>query len=221
MRANIASRSVSIGGMNTEWLGWVRRLQAVAQSGLTYARDPYDVERYEQVRRIAAEIAASRSGSTAEDVDALFSGETGYATPKVDIRAVVLNDEGAVLLVREKEDGLWTLPGGWVDVGESPSESVEREVREESGYEVRAARLLALWDRSKHPHPPLPFHVYKVVFHCELRGGTPLAASTETDGVGFFTGDALPKLSLGRITPGQVVWLVERAADRDGTADFD
>lgn len=207
--------------MNTEWLGWVRRLQAVAQSGLTYARNPYDVERYEQVRWIAAEIAASRSGSTAEDVDDLFSGETGYATPKVDVRALVLNDEGAVLLVREKEDGLWTLPGGWVDVGESPSESVEREVREESGYEVRAARLLALWDRDKHPHPPLPFHVYKVVFYCELRGGTPLAASTETDGVGFFDRDSLPELSLGRITPEQVVWLVERAADRDGTADFD
>jgi ADP-ribose pyrophosphatase YjhB (NUDIX family) len=210
-----------MGVVDAEWLVWVRRLQAISQSGLAYARDPYDKERYEQVRRIAAEIAASYSGSTADSIKALFSEETGYATPKVDIRAVVLNEEGAVLLVREREDGRWTLPGGWVDVGESPSESVEREVREESGYEVRAARLLALWDRDKHPHPPMPFHVYKVVFHCELLGGAPLTASTETDGVGFFARDALPKLSLGRITPGQVVRLVERAADRDGTADFD
>ena len=147
-------------------MGWVRRLQAIAQSGLTYAKDPYDVERYEQVRSIAAEVAASRSEATSERIDALFSQESGYATPKLDIRAMVLDAEGAVLLVREKEDGLWTLPGGWVDVGESPSEAAEREVKEESGYEVRAVRLLALWDRDKHPHPPLPFHVYKLCFRC-------------------------------------------------------
>ncbi len=136
------------------WLEWTRRLQAVAQSGLAYAKDPYDVERYEQVRKIAAEIAASHTKAPVDRIDDLFSREFGYATPKLDIRAVVLNDQGEVLLVREKEDGLWTLPGGWVDVGESPSEAVEREVREESGYEVRAVRLLALWDRDKHGPPP-------------------------------------------------------------------
>src|SRR5215204_2232960 len=168
------------------WLEWTRRLQAIAQSGLTYAKDPYDVERYEQVRRIAAEIAASRSGTRADSIEALFSEGSGYATPKLDIRAVVLNEEEKVLLVREREDGLWTLPGGWVDVGESPSESVRREVKEESGYEVRAVRLLALWDRDKHPHPPMPFHVYKLFFLCELLGGNALTGSTETTGVGFF-----------------------------------
>lgn len=207
--------------VSTEWLAWVKRLQAIAQSGLAYAGSPYDAERYEQIRGIAAEIAAFLSGTAAQRIDALFSEETGYATPKLDIRAVVLDAEGNVLLVREKEDGLWTLPGGWVDVGESPSESIEREVREESGYEVRAVRLLALWDRDRHPHPPMPFHVYKIVFQCQLLGGDPLEASTETDGVGFFTRDKLPELSLGRVTPGQVAWLVERATDRDGTADFD
>ena len=159
--------------MGAELLDWTRRLQAIAQSGLTYAKDPYDVERYEQIRRIAAEIGASSLGSTVNRIDALFSEESGYATPKLDIRAVVLDEEDAVLLIKEKEDNLWTLPGGWVDVGESPSESVEREVKEESGYEVRAVRLLALWDRDKHPHPPLPFHVYKLVFQCELLGGRP------------------------------------------------
>lgn len=200
---------------------WVRRLQAIAQSGLTYAKDPYDVERYEQVRRIAAEIAASRSGTTADSIDVLFSEGTGYATPKLDIRAVVLNEEGAVLLVREKEDGLWTLPGGWVDVGESPSESVQREVKEESGYEVRAVRLLALWDRDKHPHPPIPFHVYKLHFQCELLGGSPLARSTETEGVGFFFESALPELSLGRVTPQQIERLVDLATSSEGAAAFD
>ena len=152
-------------------MSWVRRLQAIAQSGLTYAKDPYDVERYEQVRMIAAEIAASRSEAPASRIDVLFEGELGYATPKLDIRALVLDEKGDVLLVKEKEDGRWTLPGGWVDVGESPSEAVEREVEEESGYRVGAVRLLALWDRDKHPHPPMPFHVYKVCFLCGHLGG--------------------------------------------------
>jgi ADP-ribose pyrophosphatase YjhB (NUDIX family) len=117
------------------------------------------------------------------------------------------------VLVREKEDGLWTLPGGWVDVGESSSESVEREVKEESGFDVRAVRLLALWDRDKHPHPPTPFHVYKLVFRCELLGGDLLTTSTETEGVGFFPKDALPELSLSRVTPQQIQGLIERAVD--------
>jgi ADP-ribose pyrophosphatase YjhB (NUDIX family) len=217
----LGPRRASISDVSAEWLEWVRRLQAIAQSGLTYTKDPYDAERYEQVRRIAAEIAASRSGTTADSIDALFSEGTGYATPKVDIRAVVLDEEGAVLLVREKEDGQWTLPGGWVDVGESPSESVEKEVKEESGYEVRAVRLLALWDRDKHPHPPMAFHVYKIVFHCELLGGDPLVASTETEGVDFFSKDALPELSLGRVTPQQIERLIELATDSEGSAAFD
>ena len=206
--------------MSAEWLDWGRKLQAIAQSGLAYANDPYDVERYEQVRRIAAEIVAS-SGATANHIDILFSEEFGYATPKLHIRAVVLDEEDAILLVREKEDGLWTLPGGWVDVGESPSESVEREVKEESGFDVRAVRLLALWDRDKHPHPPTPFHVYKLVFRCELLGGDPLTTSTETEGVGFFPKDALPELSLSRVTPQQIQGLIERAVDGQQSADFD
>ena len=207
--------------MSTGWLHWTRRLQAIAQSGLAYAKDPYDSERYGQVRRVAAEIAASSSGEPADRVEALFAGESGYATPKLDVRAVVLDVEGSVLLVRERSDGLWTLPGGWVDVGDSPGESAEREVKEESGYEVRAARLLALWDRDKHPHPPLPFHVFKLFFLCELEGGTPLEASMETDGVGFFAEDAMPGLSLGRVTPEQVGRLLELARSGDGLREFD
>lgn len=202
-------------------MGQVRRLQAIAQCGLTYAKDPYDLQRHEQVRMIAAEIAASRSEAPASRIDDLFGGELGYATPKLDIRALVLDEKGDVLLVKEKEDGRWTLPGGWVDVGESPSEAVEREVEEESGNRVRAVRWLALWDRDKHPHPPMPFHVYKIVFQRELLGGDPLAASTETEGVGFFPKEALPELSLGRITSGQIERLIGRATDRSGTADFD
>jgi ADP-ribose pyrophosphatase YjhB (NUDIX family) len=207
--------------MNQQWLDWVRRLQAIAQNGLAYAEDPYDIERYEQVRRITAEIAASRSEATTDYIEGLFSQESGYATPKLDIRAVVLDEKGAVLLVKEKEDGLWTLPGGWVDVGESPSEAAERELKEESGYQVRAVRLLALWNRDKHPHPLLPFHVYKLFFECELLGGEPLRVSTEPEGDGFFPKDALPELSLGRITPRQIERLLEQATNHDGPAKFD
>ena len=98
---------------------------------------------------------------------------------------------------------------------------MQREVKEESGYEVRAVRLLALWDRDKHPHPPMPFHVYKVVFQCELLGGEPLAASTETEGVGFFSKDALPEFSLGRVTPQQIERLIELATEGEGLASFD
>ena len=126
-----------------------------------------------------------------------------------------------MLLVKEKEDGLWTLPGGWVDVGKTPSEAVEREVKEESGYRVRAVRLLALWDRDKHSHPPLPFHVYKLYFECELLGEEPLAASMEIEEVGFFVIDRLPELSLGRVTPWQIKRLVEQVNDRGGPAEFD
>jgi ADP-ribose pyrophosphatase YjhB (NUDIX family) len=203
-----------------EWLSWVRRLQAIAQSGLAYAADPYDAERYGQVRAVAAEMAASRSDAPADRIEDLFAGEAGYATPKLDVRALVLDTEGSVLLVREKSDGLWTLPGGWVDVGDAPGEAAEREVEEESGYRVRAVRLLALWDRDRHPHPPLPFHVYKLCFLCELLGGDPLTAGTETDGVGFFSADALPELSLGRITPRQVRHLIG-LSEEGGPTEFD
>ena len=112
MRSHSASRIANMRDVDSAWLEWTRRLQAIAQSGLTYAKDPYDVERYEQVRRIAAEIAASHTEAPVDRIDDLFSGESGYATPKLDIRAVVLNEQEEVLLVREKQDGLWTLPGG-------------------------------------------------------------------------------------------------------------
>jgi ADP-ribose pyrophosphatase YjhB (NUDIX family) len=221
---NLPSEAARIALVIADWLDWARRLQAISQSGLTYAGDAFDRERYEQVRAIAAEIMASHSDDPSESterVEKLFVGQSGYATPKLDIRAVILDRENAVLLVREKEDGLWTLPGGWVDVGESPREAAEREVQEESGYEVRAVRLLALWDRDKHPHPPLPFHVYKLYVLCELVGGGPIRESAETAGVGFFDVDDLPRLSEGRVLPEQVERLAELARRQHGAADLD
>jgi ADP-ribose pyrophosphatase YjhB (NUDIX family) len=188
---------------NPRWLTWARRLQAIAQSGLTYCKDPFDIERYEEVLAIAAEIMAA--GADLDDADAirdLFRRETGYGTPKVDVRAAVF-DGNRLLLVREWEDGCWTLPGGWADVGESPSVAAVREAKEESGYDVVAIKLAAVYDRDRHGHPPIPFHAYKLFFLCELRGGA-AASSHEIAEAGFFAEDALPPLSLTRVTAAQI-----------------
>src|SRR5215212_60989 len=170
--------------MNPTWLTWTQRLQAIAQTGLTYAADPYDIERYEQIREIAAEIAAHHTDAGFERISGLFADQAGYTTPKIDVRGVVFRDD-MILLVKERSDGGWTLPGGWADVGDSPGEAVVREIAEESGYLTRVVKLLALYDRNKHGHPPYPFHAYKIFFLCELIGGA-ATTSSETEAVDFF-----------------------------------
>jgi ADP-ribose pyrophosphatase YjhB (NUDIX family) len=205
--------------MNPQWLEWVQRLQAIAQTGLTYTRDPFDVERYEAVREVAAEVAATRTDADVTHVRDLFAGEVGHATPKVDVRAAVFRGE-AILLVRERAEGLWTLPGGWADIGESAGEAVVREAYEESGYRTCAVKLLALYDRNKHAHPPYPFHVFKLFFQCELIGGEP-THSMETDGVEFFREDKLPELSVTRVTSEQIARFFEHLRHPDWPTDFD
>lgn len=202
-----------------KWLEWTRRLQAIAQNGLTYAKDPYDIERYTQLREMAAEIACEHSGVGAKQLMDLFSGEHGYATPKVDLRGVVFRDD-RILLVRERSDGLWTLPGGWADVGESPAEGVVKEIREESGYETRAVKLLAVYDRDRHGHPTLFHSIYKLFIRCEITGGAP-ARSIETDGIAFFAEDRIPELSLTRVVPSQIARMFEHLRDPNLPADFD
>jgi ADP-ribose pyrophosphatase YjhB (NUDIX family) len=208
--------------MEPRWLDWAMRLQALSQSGLIFAHNPFEIERYEAVRRIAAEMLAAGSESEPEKVLGLFTGESGYATPKVDVRGVVFRDD-ALLLVQEHADGnRWTLPGGWADVGDTPSRSVEREVFEESGYETRAVKVLAIYDRRRHGHvPPNPFHIYKIFFQCELVGGA-ASASVETEGATFFREDAIPAaLSLGRVTPAQIARMFEHLRHPDMPTDFD
>jgi len=202
-----------------DWLIWARDLQTIAQNGLTYAKDPFDVERYTDVRRVAAEILAAQGGLDATRVRDLLGREAGHSTPKVDVRAAVFRDE-TILLVRERSDGLWTLPGGWADPGEPPSVAVTREVVEESGYQTRATRLLAVYDRDLHGHPPLAYPVYKLFFACDLIGGAP-AHSNETDGVDFFRADALPALSLSRVTPAQIARLFALQRNPDLPTEFD
>lgn len=205
---------------NTRWLEWSQRLQAIAQNGLTFAQDSYDIERYRAIRQIAAEMLAEGSGLEQTVILGLFEKETGYATPKVDVRGVVFR-ESKLLLVREKSDGRWTLPGGWADVCESPAENVVREIHEESGFVTRASQILAVFDRSKHPHePPLAFHVYKIFVLCSIIGGkeTP---SSETDAIGFFGETEIPELSITRVTPAQIRRMFEHHRVPEMPTDFD
>ena len=202
------------------WLDRAKELQAIAQNGITFARDPFDLERYRRVREIASEMMAKGSTTPFYRVLELFSGEVGYATPKVDTRGVVFRNN-EILLVKELSDGCWTLPGGWADPLESAAESVVREVKEESGFDTRAVKLLAVYDRSKHPHePPVPYHVYKLFVRCELLGGAP-ADSIETESSQFFPKDRIPELSRTRITAGQISRMFEHLENPGLPADFD
>jgi ADP-ribose pyrophosphatase YjhB (NUDIX family) len=205
--------------MLPKWLEWARRLQATAQTGLTYARDPYDVERYHAMRALAVEIAAAHTMETGARIDELFHGQTGYATPKVDVRGAVFRD-GRILLVHERADGAWTMPGGWADSGDTPSRAVEREILEESGFEARAVKLIAVHDRDTQGHPPGPFAIYKLFFLCELVGGA-AADSTETAGADFYAEDALPPLSLGRVTRFQIARAFAHHRTPDLPTEFD
>jgi ADP-ribose pyrophosphatase YjhB (NUDIX family) len=200
-------------------LDWARKVRALAQNGLAFTRDPFDRERYHELQELAAALLAGTLEIPLERARALWDGEHGYATPKVDVRGAIFADE-RVLLVRERADGKWTLPGGWADVNDAPSAAVVREIREESGYEARAIKLAALIDRRRHPHPPAIHHIYKLMFICERTGGEP-AGGTETDAVDFFPLRALPELSTGRILAPQIERLYVHHLRPDLPADFD
>ena len=202
-----------------DWLRWAQRVQAIAQTGLTYASDPFDRERYEELRGIAVAMASGALGVPAEDVRVAFASGLGYPTPKVDVRAVVFRGE-ELLLVRERKSGQWTFPGGWADVGDTPSLAAERETLEESGYRVKAGKVLAVLDKSRHEHPVSVDYTYKVLIRCRLEGGEP-RTSHEIDAVGFFAREAIPDLDLDRTTPGQVDLAYAHRADPARPADFD
>jgi ADP-ribose pyrophosphatase YjhB (NUDIX family) len=171
-------------------LAWARELQSIAQSGLAWEPREYDRQRYEQVRRLAAERVAD-GGGDADRVEAVFAAEAGHATPKIAVGGVVFRGD-ELLLVQERAGEVWSLPGGWVDVGESPSEAVAREVLEESGYAARPVRLLGLYDRARHGFPPHLWHMWKALFLCELDGTEPRPIGYETLAAGFFARDGLP-----------------------------
>jgi ADP-ribose pyrophosphatase YjhB (NUDIX family) len=202
------------------WLLWAREIQALAQTGLAYTRDVFDRQRYERLREIAAEIVAASAALDADGTLAAFTAQSGYPTPKVDVRTACFQSSGEVLLVQERADGLWTLPGGWADVNDSPVEAAIREVREESGFNVRIKKLAALFDRLKHPHPPQFFHTYKLFFIGEVVGGM-ATPSAETSAVGYFSLDRLPPLSIDRVLPGQIARMHEHWQNPELPTDCD
>jgi len=186
--------------MNFDWLAAAERLRAIAQTGLTYAEGRFDLARYRELSSMAVDMLASLLGQPPSVLAERFELEKGYPTPKVDVRTAVFR-EGRVLLVKEWLDGLWTMPGGWADETDAPSEAAARECREESGYEVKIVRLIALKDRRRHAYQPRSLGgIYKVFFLGELTGGE-ATVSDETTDVGFFPLDALPPLSLARTLP--------------------
>jgi ADP-ribose pyrophosphatase YjhB (NUDIX family) len=192
-----------------DWIQWARRLAAIAQNGLEFSSDPYDQRRYAEVREIAAAMLAAGSGTAPEVVIPLLAWDRGYTTPKIAVRGACFDgrDSERVLLVRERDDGLWTLPGGWADTSDLPSTAIEREVEEEAGYRVRATRLLACWDRVlQEGAPPYPWRVYALFFACEILGEGH-RADDEISDVGWFPITDLPPLSVGRITAAQITHL--------------
>ncbi|MDD9781373.1 NUDIX hydrolase [Priestia megaterium] len=188
--------------MEHKWLDWAKQLQSLAQAGLAYSKDIYDVERFELIRNISVEMLSQQTGMEMTVIKDLFASETGYATPKVDIRAVIFKDN-KILMVKENSDGSWALPGGWADIGLTPSEVAVKEVKEESGFDVKAVKLLAVMDMKCHPHPPSPFHIYKMFIQCEIIGGQPMKG-LETSAVEFFSENKLPPLSIARNTQSQI-----------------
>lgn len=175
------------------WLEWARELQALSQTGLAFCKSHYDRDIFERISAIAAEIVAGHTDLSVEELVRGFSLEPGYATPKVDVRAAVIRD-GRILLVQEQADGRWAMPGGWADVGDRPSETAERETREESGFLVRTVKLVGAFDANRGDKASAFYHAVKLVFLCELTGGE-ATASEETLAVDFFEFDNLPPLS--------------------------
>lgn len=203
-----------------DWAPLVRELAAIAQTGLFYAQDPFDRERYERLGVLAAELIAVPTRTDPAVIAALLQDEPGYATPKIDVRGALFRDE-RILLVREVTDGLWSLPGGYADVNCTPAEAVEAEIEQETGFTARVTRLVALLDRRRHhpAHPRLRY-CYKAFFLAEITGGA-ARPSLETTEVGFFAEDALPPLSTSRVTAPLIARLYAHWRDPALPAEFD
>lgn len=182
----------------------ITEIQALAQSGLAYCQSVYDKERYERLLSISAELACEVSGIEHKKVIAMFSHDTGYATPKVDVRGAVFKDN-KILLVQEKTDDCWSLPGGWADVNYSPAENIVKELKEETGYSCNVVKLISVYDKNKSNQPEQWPYVYKMFFICNILSGPHSKPSvSEIQDIGFFDLNNLPPLSLGRVNKNQI-----------------
>ena len=202
-------------------LDQLKKLKALADTGLVYATDGYNRERYAEILHISLELMAQTSGNSMEDLNAMFKPVTDYPTVKTDVRALVLSpDKKQILMARESVDGKWTLPGGWADIGDTPSEAVVKEVQEETGITAKPVALLAVFDKRMHPHPPQPFYIYKLVILCEPVSGA-LKSGFDMTGAAYFDIDNLPELSEDRIVKNQIDLVYKKALANDFIAYFD
>ena len=201
------------------WLQWAREIQAVSQTGLTFASSEYETQRYKRLTEIAAEIVQDHTGLPKERLLPDFFMQAGYATPKVDVRGAVVRD-GKILLVQERVDERWCMPGGWADVGDLPSEMVVREVWEESGFHVVPRKVIGVYDANRSGRPLDLYHAYKVIFLCDLTGGE-ARPSDETLDAGFFPFDDLPSLSPSRTHQRHLAEVEAHLRDPDRPAAFD
>lgn len=204
--------------MNNPWIKWAQELQSIAQCGLAYCNDIYDQERYERIREIAAEMVSHQTEIPIDHVKDIFCGETGYQTPKLDTRAAIFKD-GKILLVQER-DGLWALPGGWVDVDQSIRDNTEKEVWEEAGLKVHAKKIIAVQDRNRHNHPYYIHGICKIFVLCEAVGGA-FRSNSETIASDYFALDELPPLSEAKTCFEQVVMCFRAASDPRWEVEFD
>ena len=200
------------------WLKWAMEIQSIAQIGLTYTKDEYDKERYEQLRNIASEMLSYKTDIPVDKVKNLFCNEQGYQTPKLDTRAAIFKDD-KILLVHEK-NGFWSLPGGWVDILESIESNTIKEVKEEAGLDVVAKKVIAIQDRNKHNTPIYPYGVCKVFVECEVMGGE-FVENIETVEIGYFSIDNLPRLAEEKCTPKQVELCFEAKNNKNWQVYFD
>lgn len=205
--------------MNNRFLEYAKKIQSIAQIGLAYSINPYDIERYEQLRQISFEMMQDLSNESVGKIEDLFKNEMGYQTPKTDVRGVIFRGD-QILMVQEKTDQYWTLPGGWADIGLSPNQIAIKEIWEESGIVAQTERLLAVLDKNCHSHPPSPWHVYKIFILCSETGGS-LKAGLETMDARFFSLNELPPLSIERITREQIEMCYEYKDDPEKMAICD
>jgi ADP-ribose pyrophosphatase YjhB (NUDIX family) len=201
-----------------DWLTWAREIQSISQTGLHFAENHYQQERFSRLLEISAEIFSAQSNLSRSEMIELFNHQIGYATPRVDVRGAVFKHQ-SLLFVREIADGGWTLPGGWADVGDVPSEAVEREVLEESGFEVKARKVIGVYDANR-TGPLEVFHAFKIVFLCEIIAGEP-RVSDETSEVAFFAQGDIPNTLSGERTRQRHIHDAFLAATVDRPTIFD
>ena len=201
------------------WLTIAKKINSIAQSGLAFTKDKFDRERYVELQDLSIQILKNITDIDSKKLEFVFNRDVGYQTPKIGVRAVVLQND-KILLVKENMDNKWSFPGGYADTGMTPSEIAIKEVKEESGYDVKAKRILGLIDYNKHQDRPLPFDIYNLFMECEIIGGDPVTG-IETSDVGFFDINNLPELSERRVTKEQILKMYELCKDKELEAIFD